>query len=138
VGKALEEILEACEAKASNLRGIFEKIIPGENDSREKRYKKVLSRLGKGNQVEELMLGLAEDVQLLVNHNAVKFANQSQNAELKAIIDEMKSVISGPDNESSTMNFSNEGGPQTNNLNTGSGQQINNNGSVGTQNFGKG
>ncbi|KAJ5640322.1 uncharacterized protein N7484_008184 [Penicillium longicatenatum] len=135
VGEALEKTLYDCRTKARNLEEIFQKIVPGESDTREQRYLKVLRRLGKGNKVEELMLGLAEDVQLLVNHSAVKSANQSQNAELEAIIDEMKSVISGPDNESSTMNFSNQGGPQTNNVNRGSGQQINNNGSVGTQNF---
>ncbi|KAJ6142983.1 hypothetical protein N7471_002436 [Penicillium samsonianum] len=135
VGEALEQILDACEAKASNLRGIFEKIVPGENDTREKRYLKVLHRLGKGNKVEELMLGLTKDVQLIVNHDAVKSANQQQNARLEDTINEIKSVSSVPDEEDSTMSFSSGGGPQTNNINRGSGQQINNNGSVGTQNF---
>ncbi|KAJ6021072.1 TPR repeat protein [Penicillium herquei] len=71
VGEALEQILDACEVKASNLRAIFEKVIPGENDTRESRYLKVLRRLGKGNKVEELMLGLTQDVQTVVNHNVV-------------------------------------------------------------------
>jgi hypothetical protein len=33
------------------------------------------------------------------------------------------------------MTFSSGGGAQTNNVNTGSGQQVNNNAAVGTQNY---
>jgi hypothetical protein len=139
VCEALEKTLDDCEAKAANLRGIFEKIIPGDSDTWEKRYLKILCRLGKGNKVEELMLGLTEDVQLVVNHNAVRSASQQQIAELEDIANEMKSVISSvPEEESFTMSFSSGGGAQTNNINRGSGQQINNNGSVGTQNFNSG
>ncbi|KAJ5458800.1 hypothetical protein N7530_010744 [Penicillium desertorum] len=118
---ALGATLYVCRTKARNLEEIFQKIVPGESDTREQRYLKVLRRLGKGNKVEELMLGLAEEVQLLINHDAVKSANQSQNAELEDIMDEMKSFISGPDKESSTMNFSTGGGAQTNNVQHGSG-----------------
>jgi hypothetical protein len=94
VCEALEETLDSCEAKASNLRGIFEKIIPGESDTREKRYLKVLRRLGKGNKVEELMRSITEDVQLIVNHNAVQSANAQQNLALENIVKEMKLVDS--------------------------------------------
>ncbi|KAJ5657816.1 uncharacterized protein N7484_001465 [Penicillium longicatenatum] len=82
------------DANASNLRGIFEETVPGENDTREKRDLKVLRRLGKGNKVEELMLGLTVDVQLIVNYDAMKSANQQQNAELDDIINEMKEQMS--------------------------------------------
>lgn len=134
VCEALEHILDGCDAKASNLRAIFEKIIPGESDTWDKRYLKVLRRLGKGNKVEELMESITEDVQLVVNHNAVQSASAQQNRELENIIKEMKSVDSSVrTEESSTMNFSSGGGQQTNNVNSGSGQQINNNGNVGTQ-----
>lgn len=134
VCEALEHILDSCDAKASNLRAIFEKIIPGESDTWDKRYLKVLRRLGKGNKVEELMESITEDVQLVVNHNAVQSASAQQNRELENIIKEMKSVDSSVrTEESSTMNFSSGGGQQTNNVNSGSGQQINNNGAVGTQ-----
>ncbi|KAJ6062016.1 TPR repeat protein [Penicillium canescens] len=114
----------------------FEKIIPGESDTRDQRYLKILRRLGKGNKVEEIMLGLTEDVQLIVNLDVVKSANQHQNAELENIVQEMKSIISlAPDEEGSGMSFASGGGAQTNNINRGSGQLINNNGSVGTQHF---
>jgi hypothetical protein len=115
VCEALEKTLEACETKASNIRGVFEKVIPGECDTWEKRYSKILRRFGKGNKIEELMLGVAEDVQLIVNHNAVRSADGQQIAELEGIINEMKSIIaSEPTEESSTMN-SNSGGQQINN-----------------------
>ena len=139
VCEALEKTLDSCDAKASNLRSIFEKIIPGESDTWEKRYLKVLRRLGKGNKVEELMRSITEDVQLIVNHNAVQSANAQQNLALENIIKEMKSVDSSvPAEESSTMTFSSGGGGQTNNVNSGSGQQINNNAHVGTQYFSSG
>lgn len=137
--EAIETTLDACDTKASNLRGIFEKILPGDSDTWEKRYLKVLRRLGKGNKVEELMGSMTEDVQLIVNHNAVQSADRQQIVELENILKEMKSVDSSvPDEESSTMAFSSGGGAQTNNVNTGNGQQINNNAHVGTQHFNSG
>jgi hypothetical protein len=139
VCEALDNTLDSCDKKARNLREMFEKIMPGQSDTWRKRYLKALRSLGKGNKVENLMLGLTEDIQLIVNHDAVRSANQQQNVGLEDIITEMESVISSvPDEESSTMSFSSGGGAQTNNVNRGSGQQINNNGSVGTQYFNSG
>jgi hypothetical protein len=138
VCQALDKSLDVCEVKALKLWGIFEKVIPGESDTRDQRYLKHLRRLGKGNKVEEIMLGLTEDVQLIVNHEVVRSADQHQNAELENIVREMKSVISLVSNENgSEMSFTSGGGAQTNlnNINRDSGQQINNNGSVGTQHF---
>jgi hypothetical protein len=136
---ALEKILEACDEKVERLRKIFEKVIPGEEDGWDKRYVKVLRRLGKGNKVEELMLSITEDVQLVVNHRAVQSAKPEQNAELENIVKEMKSIQpSIPEEDSRPMTFNSAGGSQTNNVNSGSGQQINNNAPVGTQNFGSG
>ncbi|KAJ5557284.1 TPR repeat protein [Penicillium frequentans] len=132
VCEALENTLDGCDAKASNLRAIFEKIIPGESDTWDKRYFKVLRRLGKGNKVEELMASITEDVQLVVNHDSVQSASARQTLELDNIIKEMKSIESSVP-AANTMTFSNGGGAQTNNVNNGSGQQINTNGHVGTQ-----
>ncbi|CAG8907052.1 unnamed protein product, partial [Penicillium egyptiacum] len=141
VCEALEKTLEDCDIKATNLRAIFEKIIPGQSDKWKERYLKVLLRLGKGNKVEELMLGLTKDVQLIVNHEAVGSANQTQTEELENIIKEMKFVTpSVPDEEPSTKMFNSGGGPQMNNVNSGSGKQYVSNGSgkqynAETQNF---
>jgi hypothetical protein len=136
VCEALEKILDACDEKALKLREIFEKVIPGEKDTWEKRYAKVIRRLGKGNKVEQLMATLTQDVQLIVNHHAVNSATLEQNSELKNILQEMESVKSfTTEEEHSALTFHSGGGAQTNNVNSGSGQQINNNAYVGTQNI---
>lgn len=111
--------------------------MPGENDKWDKRYLKVLRRLGKGNKVEELMASITEDVQRVVNHNSVQSATVRQNLELDNIIKEMKSIESSVP-VANTMTFSSGGGAQTNNVNSGSGQQITNSGHVGTQYFNSG
>lgn len=137
--EALEKLLEDCDEKASKLRQIFEKVIPGEQDTWKKRYLKIARRFGKGNTVEELMLSVTEDVQLVVNHRAVRSAKLEENNELENIIKEMKSIKpSLPEEENSNISFNSAGGAQTNNVNSGSGQQINNNGPVATQNFNSG
>ncbi|KIW32510.1 uncharacterized protein PV07_04047 [Cladophialophora immunda] len=134
VREALEKTLEGCDEKARKLREIFEKVLPGGNDGWEKRYIKVIKRLGQGNKVEELMVSITEDVQLVVNHHAVKSAKPEQMAELEKIVQEMKLVQSSvPDEAGSGMTFNSQGGAQMNN--TGGGQQINNNGPVTTQNI---
>ncbi|KAK5399989.1 hypothetical protein LTR06_011355 [Exophiala xenobiotica] len=135
VCEALEKVLEACDEKAGKLRQIFEKVLPGENDAWEKRYVKVVKRFGRGNKVEELMVSITENVQLVVNHHAVNSAKPEQMAELEKIIKEMKSARSSVPEEKITGTFSSGGGPQTNNVNTGPGQQINNNAAVGTPIF---
>jgi hypothetical protein len=143
VQKALDATLEDCDTKAMNLRGIFEKIIAGQSDGWERRYLKYLRRLGKGNKVEELMVGLTEDVQLIVNDDAVRSANQPQNAELVATIEEIKSISSSvPDEGGFSMTFGSGGGAQTTNVNKGSGPQNNISGNgtqynARTQTFGK-
>jgi hypothetical protein len=137
--EALERLLENCDDKASRLRQIFERVIPGEQDAWKTRYLKVIRRFGKGNMVEELMLSITEDVQLVVNHRAVQSAKPEENAELEKIIKEMKFIKpSLPEEESCAISFNSAGGTQTNNVNSGSGQQINNNGPVATQNFNSG
>ncbi|KAJ5166372.1 TPR repeat protein [Penicillium canariense] len=75
VYEALEKTVDSCYAKASNLKIIFEKVIPEECDRWEKRYSKVLRRLGKGDKVEELMGAITEDVQLIVNHVGTQNVN---------------------------------------------------------------
>ena len=136
VCKALEKMVDACDDKARKLKEIFEKVIPGEKDTWKKRYTKAIQRLGKGNKVEHLMAGLTQDVQLIVNHHAVNSATPEQNVELEEILKDMKSVKSSTvEEEHSLLTFHSGGGAQTNNVNSGSGQQINKNAHVGTQNF---
>jgi len=131
---ALEKILDSCDEKARKLREIFEKVIPGEKDTWEKRYTKVIQRFGKGNKVEELMATLTQDVQLIVNSNAVNSVTPEQKVELEDILQEMKSIqSSAAEEEPPALAFHGGGGAQTNNINSGNGQQINNNAHVGSQ-----
>ena len=74
------------------MREIFERVIPGEKNTWEKRYAKVIRRFGKGNRVEELMATLTQDVQLIMNNNGVNSATPQQNVDLEHILKEMKSV----------------------------------------------
>lgn len=130
---SLEKILDSCDEKARKLREIFEKVIPGEKDKWEKRYAKVIRRLGKGNKVEELMAMLTQDVQLLVNNNAVKSATPERNIELEGLLQEMKYLKNSTSEEERTALVFHSGGvAQTNTVNSGSCQQINN-AHVGTQ-----
>lgn len=85
VWTALNETVDTCEKKARSLTEIFEKIFCGQSDTWRARYWKLLRGFGKGNKVEELMLGLTEDVQSIVNHHAVMFTN-TQQQELEDII----------------------------------------------------
>ena len=134
VCEALEKILEACDEKAGDLKQIFEKVIPGENDTWEKRYMKFLRRPGKGAKVEELIVLITQDVQLIVNHHAVKSTSPERNAELENIIKEMKSIKSSvPEEGSLGTAFNSGGGAQTNNLNY-SGTQLNYNAPIQNQN----
>lgn len=92
VCEALEKILDSCDENARKLRDIFEIVIPGDKDTWEKRYAKIMRRLGKGNKVDELMLALTEDVQLIVNHHAVVSAHAKQQDGLDLILHELKTL----------------------------------------------
>lgn len=146
---ALEKVIDGCDDKARKLREIFEKVIPGEHDGWKMRYSKVIQRLGKGNTVEVLVASITQDVQLIVNHQAVNSATPEQNAKLEEIIKEMKSIKSSiPEEEIRGITFYNSGGgpqtnhvfsasggSQTNHVYSGSGHQINHNATGGTQHF---
>lgn len=141
--KALEKTLDVCGEKARNLREIFERTMPGEKDTWEKRYFKVIRRLGKGNKVEDLMVAITEDVQLIVNEHAVNSATPEQKALLEDIVDELKSLPSSlPEEKTSDMSFHSGGGEMTAYVHRGRGKQYILSGSgkqyiAETQNIGK-
>ncbi|KAJ5438022.1 uncharacterized protein N7458_009020 [Penicillium daleae] len=123
VCQALGKIIDVCDEKARKLREIFEKTMPGEKDTWEKRYSKVVRRLGKGNKVEDLMIAITQDVQLIVNQHAVNSATPEQKAELEEIIEEMKSLPpSISKEENPAMSFVVHGGKMTSMVHTGSGE----------------
>ena len=118
--RSLTSTIENCKGNAKRLREIFEETIPGEDDAWQKRYFKVVQRLGKGGKVEELMRSISEDAQNLVNYHAVKSAKPELCAQLEEIIKEMKAVEpSIPSNEGCSNVFNAYGGTQ--NIQTGEG-----------------
>ncbi|KAL4804195.1 P-loop containing nucleoside triphosphate hydrolase protein [Aspergillus unguis] len=122
VGEAIAKTLDACESKATNLKKIFAKITPDQGDSWPTRYAAIVRRLGKGSKVEELMRAITEDVQIVVNHHAVKSADCQQNNQLEQILQELDSLEpSVPEDDPSTMNFVSHGGPQNNYVHRGHG-----------------
>ncbi|KAL4935205.1 hypothetical protein BDV06DRAFT_133555 [Aspergillus oleicola] len=129
VAEALEKILDACETKANNMKKIFAKIIPDESNSWQKRYLAILRRLGKGNKVEELMRAITEDIQIIVNHDAVRSADSEQNSQLEQILEELKSLDSSvPQEDQSDMIFTSHG-PQRNFIHKGHGAWMSGDGS---------
>ncbi|KAK2874987.1 hypothetical protein FQN49_001887, partial [Arthroderma sp. PD_2] len=138
VCESLEKTIDKCKEKTKKMREIFEEIIAGEKDGWERRYLKAIRKLGKGNKVEELMISITKDVQLLVNHHAVKFTDGGRDSKLGDMIKEMKCVESSvPDDETAAMIFNNSGRAQTNSIinNNGDGYQVINHAAVHTQTF---
>ncbi|TEY23438.1 hypothetical protein BOTCAL_1480g00010 [Botryotinia calthae] len=67
--------LTNCKLQASQLKELFEKAIPEEGASRMDRYIKAVRTIGKDSQVESLMKGILDDLQLLATSFPVKPSN---------------------------------------------------------------
>ncbi|KAE8341959.1 hypothetical protein BDV24DRAFT_162839 [Aspergillus arachidicola] len=144
VCQALEETLNNCEEKARSLSEIFTKVLSGPTDSVSwrQRYSKIVHRFGQRNKVDSLMIAITQDVQLLVNCDAIGSVTPSQNTELETILNEMKDHCDTTLLEDGFSLSFHSSGAQNNNvnsgngqLNTGSGQQINTHARVETQTF---
>ena len=110
---ALTKVVDDCDQKAQMLNNIFQQVIPGEDDTKEERYLKIVKRFGKGNKVEKIMQLMTKDVQLLVDHHLVMSSKPELSGELEKIVKEMDALISAESKrEHSTTTLNNEGGPQ--------------------------
>lgn len=112
--KGVKQVIQACQDKATKLDGLFRKVIPGDNASRRERYLSAVRTLGKGNEVEKLMKGMLEDVQLLAGEHNMKIASNTQLEKIvKAISDVSAIPTSVPENgfqePSFTANYSGSG-----------------------------
>jgi len=135
---AMELIITTCEEKATRLRVIFAKCIPDAKASTIQRYRKALHTLGKDRQVEVLMKGILEDVQLLAGNSAIKSATGESIKKLQEAIDEISAIKSSvADDEYGKGAFvnTNYGGKQFNNNNL-NGTQTNNNAETINQGMG--
>ena len=135
-------VLDACEQKARRLNDLFIKALPKDGASGLRRYYQAVKVCGKGNEVENLMKGILEDLQLLAcDHGLV--AAKVQQEQITLAITELSAVTpSVPEHlfQESSFTATNTGpGTQYNahgeNIAQGNARQYNSAG--GTMNFGK-
>ena len=106
--KGVKHIVEACEAKAKKLEELFHKAIPPDGASDLKRYYKAVKAWGKGSEVENLMKGMLEDVQLLACERGMKTATKAQQEQIiKAIVEVSAVPPSVPEHEFQETGFAN-------------------------------
>lgn len=116
--KGVKPVVEACKAKAKKLEEVFLKVIPGDGASVRKRYYKAVKALGKGSEVENLMKGMLEDIQLLACEHGMKTATKAQQEQIIKAITEVSAISpSVPEHEFQETGFTN--------TNSGSGTQYN-------------
>ena len=116
--KGVKHIVEACEEKAKKLEELFRKAIPADVVSDLKRYYTAVKALGKGSEVEKLMKGMLEDVQLLACERGMKTTTRAQQEQIVKAITEVSAISpSVPENEFQEPGFTNN--------NYGSGTQNN-------------
>lgn len=84
--KGVKLVVKACEKKAKKLDELFHKANSADGVSDLKRYYKAVKAYGKGNQVENLMKGMLEDVQLLACEHGMKTATKAQEEEIAQAI----------------------------------------------------
>lgn len=129
--EAIKPTVEKCKEKVEHLESILQQMAPQRGASSLHRYRLAVRRLGKESQVEELMKGILEDVQLVAGNRAIQAASEAQVAELLQAINELSEVPSSISECNPSHTFTNYGtGNQfnapggTQNNNTGSGIQF--------------
>lgn len=90
--KGAGDIVKAYEEKAKKLEELFDKVVPADGASDLKRYYKAVKAWGKGSEVENLMKGMLEDVQLLTCERGMKTATKAQQEQIIKAITEVSSV----------------------------------------------
>jgi hypothetical protein len=88
----VKHVVQSCEKKASKLDELFHKLIPAAGTSDLKRYYKAVKGLGKGNEVESLMKGMLEDVQLLACEHGMKTATKIEQKQIATAITEVSAI----------------------------------------------
>lgn len=128
---AFRPTLEDCKVQAIHLQELFEKVMPGEGDSRWDRYMKAARTIGKGGRVESLVGGILDDLQLLATRFPEITTSEGKDQLATAIEEVTKMEPSLPDGFEQTPAYAHYvGGAQ--NVQSGGGNQYNNN-STGNQ-----
>jgi hypothetical protein len=116
--KGVKHVVDACGKKAKSLDKLFHKVIPADGATRVERYFSAVRTLGKGNQVEILMKGMLEDVQLLASNYSMKTITKTQVEQVAKAIAEVSAISpSVPEHLLQDTIFTNNSygpGPQTN------------------------
>jgi hypothetical protein len=89
--KGVKQVIEACQEKAKKLEDLFRKVISDDNASRSESLSAVRT-LGKGNEVEKLMKGILEDVQLLAHEHNMKMASNIQLEQITTAVEEVAAI----------------------------------------------
>ena len=76
--RGVQNVVKACETKARHLDELFHKVLPAEGASRRERYLLAFRTLGKGTEVEKLMKGMLDDVQLLASERGMRVVPDDQ------------------------------------------------------------
>ena len=90
--KGVRDVVNACDTKAKRLNDLFQKASPTGSSSDLARYYKAVKAYGRGNEVESLMKGILEDVQLLACDHGMKVATESQQATIAQAITDVSDI----------------------------------------------
>ena len=116
--EGVKYVVEDCERKAKKLDTLFQKAIPKDGARGFERYCKAVKQLGRGNEVENLMRGMLDDVQVLACERGMEAANKAQQDQIFEAVTELSAVLpSVPEHVYQENGFVN--------TNTGSGTQYN-------------
>jgi N-terminal domain on NACHT_NTPase and P-loop NTPases len=88
----VKPVIEACETKAKTLKELFQEAIPAGSAGNLQRYWKVVKAYGHGNEVENLMKAILEDVQLLACEHGMKTVTKDQQNEIAQAITDVSAV----------------------------------------------
>lgn len=92
--KGVKYAIEACEIKARKLNELFCEVISADGASRLNRYRKAIKAYGKGNEVENLMKGILENVLLLTCERGLRTASSVQQYHVSKAIEEVIAIPS--------------------------------------------
>jgi hypothetical protein len=90
--QGVKRVVEACEKKAEKLDELFHKALPADGASGLKRYYKAVKSYGRGNEVEILMKGMLEDLQLVACEHGMKTATRGEQEQIVQAITDISAV----------------------------------------------
>ena len=78
----MKPIIKTCKKKAEMLKELFYKAIPADGAQDVERYWKAVKAYGRGNEIENLMKAMLENVQLLACKHGMKTATKDQQEQI--------------------------------------------------------